>query len=30
MPNDKEIVLINESPTMLEDCLEGMRVHKSI
>lgn len=30
LPKDKEIVIVNESPTMIEDCLEGLDLAKRI
>lgn len=30
LPKDKEIVIINESPTMIDDCVEGLKILRNI
>jgi len=30
LPRDKEITIINESPTMVEDCVEGLEIARSL
>ena len=30
LPKDKEIVIINESPSMIEDSLEGLRIYRKL
>lgn len=30
LPKDKEITIINESPTMIEDCVEGLKIAKKL
>lgn len=30
LPEDRDIVIINESPTMIEDCVEGLKLTKKI
>ena len=30
LPKDKEITLVNESPTMLEDCAEGLKIARGL
>ncbi|MEK6824223.1 MAG: hypothetical protein AABY02_00035, partial [Nanoarchaeota archaeon] len=30
LPRDKEITIINESPTMVEDCKSGLRILREL
>jgi deoxyribonuclease IV len=30
LPKDREIVIVNESPTMIDDCFEGLRIAEKI
>ncbi|PIN89293.1 endonuclease IV [Candidatus Pacearchaeota archaeon CG10_big_fil_rev_8_21_14_0_10_34_76] len=30
LPKDRDIIIVNESPTMIDDCVEGIKIAKSI
>ena len=30
LPKDKDIIIINESPSMVEDCVEGLGIYWNI